>query len=441
MPLAEQSIISPTPVDTREPLRRRTVVWAVLGAVFLIMVGVLAPELMRKDPGSKETKAVPTAAPRGQADQIEGEFRQARTRAAQAALNVPPAAAASAPVVVGATPGPGMPQRPVVPESARRDDNSGALYGKKLEGVGVHGDDSGAYASSIEADAQARQSASVKSDFGDGSSVGSAQRPPAADIGMRAVPAAVGEGASAAAAADRPSAERIAAMAEAARRGDAAATGAGADRSWLKEFGAERANAPLRPYAASNQYTLLQGKVLPAVLGRDLNTDLPGEVTACTTMDVYDSIRSQAVLVPKGSCLMGRYSNAVQMGQSRILFAFSRLILPNGVSVDLPGAPGADLGGAAGIAGDVNNHFFKMFSTSLLVALLAERVERSKQTPSVSTGGGTGAVSAAGQVLVDVSKSVLERNRTIPPTITVPKGTRINVEVTRDIEFKTPYGR
>ena len=122
------------------------------------------------------------------------------------------------------------------------------------------------------------------------------------------------------------------------------------------------------------------------------------------------------------------------------MFAFSRIVLPNGVSVDLPGNPGADLGGAAGIAGDVNNHFFKQFANSFLVAFLADKAEKGQQSPSVlGTGSSGGAVTAAGQVLVDVSKSILDRNKTIPPTITVDKGTRIIVEVTRDMEFPGPY--
>jgi type IV secretion system protein VirB10 len=188
----------------------------------------------------------------------------------------------------------------------------------------------------------------------------------------------------------------------------------------------------------TNPYTLIQGKVIPAVLGRDLNTDLPGAATACTTLDVYDSISSNYLLIPKGSCLIGKYSNAIRSGQERVMFAFSRIVLPNGLSFDLPGNTGSDLGGAAGVAGDVNNHFFHMFTSSLLVAVLADKAEVNKPPPTTNTGSG-GANSAAGQVLVEVSRSILDRNKVIPPTITVTKGTRINVEVTKDMEFPGPY--
>ena len=221
-------------------------------------------------------------------------------------------------------------------------------------------------------------------------------------------------------------------------------TGVAADRSWLRELGQGEAKRtpPLRTYKVTSPYTLMQGKVIPAVLTRDLNSDLPGLVTACTTLPMYDSITGAHLLIPPGSCLQGQYSSAVQLGQERILFAFTRLMLPDGTSVDLPANPGADRGGAAGVAGDVDNHFFKMFTTSLLVALLADRAEQGKTIVQSGSSNGqpTGPATAAGQVLVDVSRTILERNRTIPPTIKVEKGTRINVEVTRDIEFPGAYG-
>lgn len=169
-----------------------------------------------------------------------------------------------------------------------------------------------------------------------------------------------------------------------------------------------------------------------------------------TSVDVYDSFAGTHLLIPKGSTLVGQYSNDIATGQERIMFAFKRLIMPNGYTFDLPGATGMDTGGATGITGDVNNHFFKMFTTSFLVAFLADRVERNVPAAASSAGvpaipgitqgsPATGARTAAGQVLVDVSRTVLEKNRVIPPTITVDAGTRINVQVTSDFEFPQTY--
>lgn len=187
-------------------------------------------------------------------------------------------------------------------------------------------------------------------------------------------------------------------------------------------------------YPTENKLVLRQGKVLPAVLGRALNSDLPGRVTAYVSSNVYDSEGN--LLVPMGAALVGQYDSGVRVGQSRLMFAFERLILPNGFSFDLPAAPGADLAGAAGMSGDVDNHFFKMFGTSLLIAILGDQT---KQPQSVTQVGTTGPTTAAGQVLADVSKTILERNRVIPPTITVEQGTRINVDVVSDMVFPDTY--
>jgi type IV secretory pathway VirB10-like protein len=430
MPLSEESIIAPAGIQFRAPLKKSTVLWAMGVLLFLAVVGVAAPALFRSGTDTPPPVTASSNTPKGQADQIDGEFMRARRQAAIESVNVPkPAPQAILPMPVALM---ASGQRSFLPDNARRDDNSGALYGEKVDEAG-----NGA---SIEQDAQARQSASVKADFADAPNEAALAAATAVDPVIARARAAVAE--ASIGAPDKSSADRLASLVDAARRGESNSIGTAAERSWLKEFGgATRASAPLRAYKVTNPYTLLQGKVLPAVLGRDLNSDLPGEVSACTTLDVYDSLSSRYLLIPKGSCLQGKYSNAIQMGQERILFAFTRLTMPNGLSVDLPGAPGADLSGAAGVSGDVNNHFIKMFSASLLIALLADKVEKGKQAPALSSGSGGGAVSAAGQVLVDVSKTVLERNRTIPPTITVSKGTRINVEVTRDIEFQEPYLR
>lgn len=217
-----------------------------------------------------------------------------------------------------------------------------------------------------------------------------------------------------------------------------AGTPASKASSWLQAGQSPKLPQTLYPVNATGKYILTQGKSIPSVLLRSMNTDLPCEVSARTLVDVYDSLRGDALLIPRGSELVGKCSADIQVGQTRILFAFQRIILPNGKSFALPNAMGMDKTGSSGIEGDVNNHFFKMFTSSFIVAFLAERAERNQ--PATGPLGGTGgARSAAGEVLVDVSRTILDRNKTIPPTITVDAGTRINVNVAADMDFLEPY--
>lgn len=211
-------------------------------------------------------------------------------------------------------------------------------------------------------------------------------------------------------------------------------------RSWLKDYEAEGGSKGkvITSYKNASPYILHQGRVIPVVLSRKINSDLPGEISAVVTTDIYDSLGGGNMLIPKGTQLVGSYDSEVKVGQSRLLFAFKRLIMPNGVSFDLPAAQGSDLAGASGVTGDVNNHFWKMFTSSFLIAWLADKTT---MPSSVTNIGGAGVPNAAGQVLVDVSKSILERNRTIQPTITIDQGTRLNVQVATDMVFDGPYRR
>lgn len=180
-----------------------------------------------------------------------------------------------------------------------------------------------------------------------------------------------------------------------------------------------------------------QGSVIPAVLITELNSDLPGQLTAMVTMDIYDTIRGDAMLIPKGSKLVGSYNNSLTAGQERVMAAFTRIIRPDGSSIDLRAMQAADAKGQAGLTDQVDNHFFKMFSTSFLVAGLAYLFETNNQpdTVVITDGGpsGQGLGSEAGKVLVDVSRIVLDRYKVIPPTLHIRKGHVFNVIVNRDM--------
>lgn len=180
-----------------------------------------------------------------------------------------------------------------------------------------------------------------------------------------------------------------------------------------------------------------QGAVIPAVLITELNSDLPGQLTAMVTMDIYDTVRGDEMLIPKGSKLVGSYNNSLTAGQERVMAAFTRIIRPDGSSIDLRAMQAADQMGQSGLADEVDNHFVKMFSTSFLIAGLAYLFETNNQPDTVVVTGqstnGQGLGSEAGKILVDVSRQVLDRYKVIPPTIHIRKGHKFNVVVNRDM--------
>jgi type IV secretion system protein VirB10 len=333
-----------------------------------------------------------------------------------------------------AAPVPIPPGMPPLPPSVRREDNTSALFDNKEPPRSIQppqGRDK-----DLEREAQTRMAKAVVADFD------APHEDKGAAVTGRDTPrpggAQAGSGSSSSSARQESAVkDQIDAFRKQLQAGAAgAASPARAKEDWVREYAQESAGqrGVNKGYQATRRLVLRQGKVIPAVLGRQINSDLPGRITAYVSSDVYDP--DGLLLIPKGSALVGKYDSGVQVGQTRLMFAFERLILPSGYSFDLPAAPGADLAGAAGMTGDVDNHFLKMFGTSLLIAVLSDNT---KQPSSVTQIGGGPVLTAAGQVLSDVSKTILERNRVIAPTITVDQGTRINVEVASDMVFPEAY--
>lgn len=201
------------------------------------------------------------------------------------------------------------------------------------------------------------------------------------------------------------------------------------DQVFVKEFSEQAAQPALRPNRQESPRMILEGTVIPAVLTRDINSDLPGVITATVSRDVFDTLTARRKLVCKGARLVGRYSSDVAAGQSRLLFAFNRMILPDGSSYDLGGFNGSDQAGRGGVEGEVDNHYVRIFGTSLLIGLLADRVARPQATPQ----GESAQRSATGEIMVNLANEHLNRFKSVPTTISLERGTPINVEVRRDL--------
>lgn len=188
------------------------------------------------------------------------------------------------------------------------------------------------------------------------------------------------------------------------------------------------------------EFELTAGSVIPAVMLSGINSDLPGTVVAQTRQTVYATNDPDALLIPQGSRLVGRYSADVAYGQSRVLAAWDELILPNGSRMALRGMSAADGQGQSGIEDQVNNHFWKTWSSALLVSMLGVAAQQSQpqnqgafNTPSSTAQ----ATAAAMNSLSDVSSKILQKSLNISPTLQVRPGMAFNVMVNRSIILPT----
>lgn len=188
-------------------------------------------------------------------------------------------------------------------------------------------------------------------------------------------------------------------------------------------------------------YELRAGYVLPATLVSGVNSDLPGKVIGQVSQNVYDTATGKFLLIPMGSRLLGEYKNEIAYGQERVMIAWQRILFPDGKALDIGAMPGTDGSGYSGFNDQVNHHFFRTFSSAILMSFIVAGVELSQDNTGSANGdrAGESLSQALGQQLGDVLGKMIEKNLNIAPTIEIRPGYRFNVMVTKDLTFDHPY--
>jgi len=96
-------------------------------------------------------------------------------------------------------------------------------------------------------------------------------------------------------------------------------------------------------------YELHAGSVIPATLLTGINADLPGTILGQVRDDVLDSVTGTYLLIPRGTKLVGTYDSRIVQGERRVLVAWTRLLYPDGSSMDISGMAGTDPAGYSGL--------------------------------------------------------------------------------------------
>jgi type IV secretion system protein VirB10 len=200
-----------------------------------------------------------------------------------------------------------------------------------------------------------------------------------------------------------------------------------------------RTTSPDRVAAPASSYVVQAGNIIPAALITGIRSDLPGQITAQVTENIFDSPSGRFLLVPQGSRLIGIYDSQVAFGQSRVLLVWTRLIMPNGRSIVLERQPGADTAGYAGLEDEIDNHWGALFKAALLSTLLGVGSELGSTT---GTGGNSDVITAlrrgSSDSLNQTGQKVVQRNLDIQPTLTIRPGFPVRVIVNRDLVLE-PY--
>jgi type IV secretion system protein VirB10 len=200
-----------------------------------------------------------------------------------------------------------------------------------------------------------------------------------------------------------------------------------------------RTTSPDRVAAPASSHVVQAGNIIPASLITGIRSDLPGQITAQVTENVYDSPTGRFLLIPQGARLIGLYDSQVAFGQSRVLLVWTRLIMPNGRSIVLERQPGADTSGFSGLEDEVDNHWGALFKSALLSTLLGVGSELGTTS---GTGSNSDVITAlrrgSSDSLNQTGQKVVQRNLNIQPTLTIRPGFPVRVIVNRDLVLE-PY--
>ena len=181
-------------------------------------------------------------------------------------------------------------------------------------------------------------------------------------------------------------------------------------------------------------YTITEGTTIAGVLETAIDSTLPGMVRAINAADVYSHDGSQ-LLIPKGSRLVGRYQSDIRRGQARVFIIWTRIIRADGASI-LINSPGTDQLGRAGLAGDVDTHFFQIFGAAILLSIIDGGIELGIEMAREQGSGDRTVISSRPRGLNRAAELALQDSIRIPPTIHIDQGTRITIIVSRDLDFE-----
>lgn len=203
--------------------------------------------------------------------------------------------------------------------------------------------------------------------------------------------------------------------------------------AFLDNAAAERPERSFAMRLSPQPFLIAQGKFIFATLAVAINSDLPGQVSAIVSQDVYGE-QGRNILIPRGSRLVGEYRSGLLSNQSRLFVVWTRVIEPNGTSI-LIGSQGTDALGEAGMTGQVDYHFFARFGTATLISLMGAGAATVGVSPETEYNSMAAYRQAVATAMAGQASNTLSQTANLPSTIHVAQGERVVVFVNKDLDF------
>lgn len=134
--------------------------------------------------------------------------------------------------------------------------------------------------------------------------------------------------------------------------------------------------------------------------------------------------------------LVGRFNSQVSFGQTRAQMVWTRLIFPNGNSINLGHLPGADGEGYSGVEDGVDEHWDSLFKAAVLSTILSVGAEAG--TSDTENNLAQAIRAGASTSINQAGEQIVERNLNIQPTLTERFGSPVTVAVDQDLILE-PY--
>lgn len=181
---------------------------------------------------------------------------------------------------------------------------------------------------------------------------------------------------------------------------------------------------------------LPKGTFVDCILETRLDTTVPGMTSCVIPRNIY-SANGKVLLLERGSKAIGEYRGAVENGLNRIFVLWTQVQTPKGVRINLD-SPSTDALGGAGMAGEVDFHWWRRFGNALLFTLVQDGFEFG-MTKTTENNGGVNYYQNSEDGMKEIIREAMRQSGNIPPTLTKNQGERVGIFVARDVDFSSVY--
>lgn len=184
-------------------------------------------------------------------------------------------------------------------------------------------------------------------------------------------------------------------------------------------------------------YPVYEGTYLEVVVLNRINGDAAGPVVCMLSSDYY--WKDQALLIPKGTKLIGDVRSVSQQDQSRLYVAFHLMRMPDGFKVNLDQFKGLSQIGDVGLRDQVNRHLMMAFGASLAIGAVGGLSQIGSGYGTFGYDPGTAIRMGIGQQMGQESIRILDRFLNRLPTIVIREGYPARIYISSDLNVPA-YG-